>query len=91
MVLDKLKQLKQMRDQALAIQRELAKEKIEVEEAGVRVVMTGDQKIETLEVDGESKGRILEVINKAIKKSQKAAAQKMARLSGGLSDLLPRF
>ena len=87
-MLNKLKKLKQMRDQALVIQRELAKEKTEVEEDGVKVIITGDQKIEALEVDGEQKERIINVVNKAIKKSQKAAAQKMAQMSDGLSGLL---
>lgn len=76
-----------MRDQALVIQRELAKEKTEVEEDGVKVIITGDQKIEALEIDGEQKERIINVVNKAIKKSQKAAAQKMAQMSDGLSGL----
>jgi len=88
MVFDKLKQFKQMRDQALAIQRELSQEKVEVEEDGVKVVITGDQKIETLEVDGEQDRRILNVINIAIKKSQEIAAKKLAQMSGGLSGLL---
>ena len=88
MVFDKLKQLKQMRDQALAIQRELAQERVKVEEGGVKVVITGDQKIESLEIDGEQNERVLEVVNNAIKKSQKAAAQKMAQMSNGLSGLL---
>ena len=86
-MLNKLKKLKQMRDQALVIQRELAKEKTEVEEDGVKVIITGDQKIEALEIDGEQKERIINVVNKAIKKSQKAAAQKMAQMSDGLSGL----
>lgn len=88
MVLDKLKQLKQMRDQALAFKRELSQEKIEVEEKGVKVVISGDQKIQTLEIDGEQNSRILEVINKAIKKSQEIAAKKLTQMSGGLSNLL---
>lgn len=88
MVLGKLKQLKQMRDQALAIQRELSQEKVEVEEDGVKVVITGDQKIETLEIDGEPNWRVLNAINKAIKKSQEIAAKKLAQMSGGLSGLL---
>lgn len=88
MVFDRLKQLKQMRDQALAIQKELAGEKVEVEENGVKVVISGDQKIETLEIDGEQNSRILEVINKAIKKSQEIAAKKLTQMSGGLSGLL---
>ncbi len=89
MVFDKLKQLKQMRDQALAIQRELASEKVEIEENGVRVVITGDQKIKVLEIDGEPNSRILAVVNRAIKKSQELAAQKLRQMSGGLSGLMP--
>lgn len=77
-----------MRDQALAIQRELAQEKVEVEENGVKVVMTGDQKIVSLEVDGEPNQRVLDVINKAIKKSQEIAAKKLTQMSGGFSGLL---
>lgn len=86
---DKLKQLKQMRDQAMAIQRELAAEKIEVEESGVKVIVTGDQRIESLEVNGEDKRRLAEVINKAFKKAQQVAAQKMMSMGGGLKDLMP--
>ncbi len=85
---DKLKKLKQMRDQAMVIQRELAEEKVEVEENGVKVVITGDQKLVTLEVNGEEKNQILAVINKAIKKSQEVAAKKLSQMSGGLSGLL---
>ena len=88
MVFNKLKQLKQMRDRALVIQRELAEEKVEIEEKGIKVVITGDQKIEFLEIDGKQDSRVLNAINKAIKKSQKIAAEKLAQLSGGLSGLL---
>lgn len=88
---DKLKQLgelKKMRDQAMAIQRQLAAEEVVVEEQGIKIVMTGDQKIKTLEIDGESQGRLIEVLNKAIKKSQEVAAKKLQEMSGGLSGLL---
>lgn len=85
---DKLKQLKQMRDQVLAIKRELAKEKVQIEESGIKVVITGDQKIETLEIDGELNERALDVLNKAIKKSQEVAANKMTQISGDLTGLL---
>lgn len=83
-----MKQLKRMRDQALAIQKELSQEKVEVEENGVKVVISGDQKIETLEIDGKADWRVLQVINKAIKKSQEIAAKKLTQMSGGLSGLL---
>ena len=47
---DKFKQigeLKKMRDEALRIQRELAAEKIEIEEDDIKIVVSGDQKIVT--------------------------------------------
>ena len=85
---DKLKQVKQMRDQAIALQKQLAAEKVEVEEGDIRVVVTGDQRLEKLEVDGEDMERVAKVINKAMKKVQRVAAQKLATMSGGLSGLL---
>lgn len=77
-----------MRSQALRIQKELKKEEIEIEEEGVRVVVSGDQRLKLLEVDGTADRRIPEVINKAIKKSQKAAARKLQEMSGGLGGIL---
>lgn len=95
MVFDQLRQrgsqlmeLKKMRDQAMAIQRQLAAEEVVVEENGIKIVMTGDQRVKTLEIDGESQGRLIDVLNKAIKKSQEVAAKKLQEMSGGLSGLL---
>jgi DNA-binding protein YbaB len=90
---DKFKQmaeLKKMRDEALKIQRELAAEKIELEENGIKVVVSGDQKIQSLEVQGESQSNVIEVLNKALKRSQEVAAKKVQQMSGGLSGLLGR-
>lgn len=80
--------LKKMRDQAMQMQQALAAEKIVVEENGIRVVMTGDQKLVELSVDGQQDYRISKVIAKAINESQKVAAQKLASMSGGLGGLL---
>lgn len=91
MVFDKLKQLgelKKMRDQAMQIQQALAQEKIEVEEQGIKVVMTGDQRVEEITIDGQGQNRLVEVLNKAIKRSQEVAAQKLQEMSGGLGGLL---
>ena len=88
---DKLKQLgqlKKMRDQAVAIQRQLAQEVIEVNENGVRVIISGDQKLQSLDVDGMANQRVVEVVNKAIKKSQEMAAKKLQEMSGGLTGML---
>lgn len=88
---DKIKQLgqlKKMRDQAKAIQKQLAQEVIEVNENGVRVIISGDQKIQSLDVDGLQNQRVVEIINKAIKKSQEMAARKLQEMSGGLTGML---
>ena len=88
---DKFKQLgelNKMRAQAVKIQKELKKEEIEVVENGVRVVVTGDQKIKILEIDGMADNRVPEVINKAIKKSQQVAAKKLQEMSGGLTGMM---
>ena len=88
---DKFKQLgelKKMRDEAMRIQRELGQEMIEVEKNGVRVVISGDQKIQTLETNGRSDEDIKEAVNEAVKKAQEIAARKLAQMSGGLGGLL---
>jgi len=91
MAFDKIKQLgqlKKMRDQAMAIQKQLAQEEIVIEEDGIKIVISGDQKLRTLEIDGMTNVRVLELINKAIKRSQEMAAKKLAEMSGGLSGML---
>lgn len=88
---DKLKQLgelNKMRAQAVKIQKELKKQEIELEEDGVKVVVSGDQKVKKLEINGMTNKKAVDVINKAIEKSQKMAAQKLQEMSGGLSGML---
>lgn len=88
---DKLKQLgqlKQMRDQAMQIQRQLAQETVVVEENNIKIVMTGDQKIQTIEIEGDSQSKLVDVLNKAIKRSQEVAARKLQEMGGGLGGLL---
>ncbi len=90
-MLDKLKQLgelKRMRDQAVRIQKQLAAEKIEFEEDGVKVIISGDQKIQLLEIEGEDHADLAQILNRALKKSQEVAARKVQEVSGGLSGLL---
>lgn len=87
---DKLKQLgdlKKMRDQAMAIQKQLAAEEISVEEGDVRVVISGDQRIKEFSVKGYSSEAAISVLNQAIHKSQELAAKKLQEMSGGLGGL----
>lgn len=79
-MLDKLKMLgdlKKLRAQALAVQKRLAEIEIRVEREGVTVVASGDQRIKSLEVEGEEKEEIREAVNQALKKAQEKAAQEM--------------
>lgn len=80
--------LKKMRDQAVAIQKQLAKEKIEIDEDGIRIVITGDQKIEEFEIQGIKNDLVRDKLNRAIKQSQEMAAKKLQEMSGGLQGLL---
>lgn len=80
--------IKTMREQALKMQQALSQEEVVVERSGVKVVMSGDQKIKSLIIDGQEDYRIKEVIAEAIKKSQEIAARKLTEMSGGLQGLL---
>lgn len=77
-----------MRDQAMAIQRELQQEEVKVDKHGVNIIITGDQKIKSLTSNGKSDNDIKDAINEAIKKSQEVAAKKLSQMQGGLAGLL---
>lgn len=83
-----LGEIKKMRDSAMQIQRQLEAEEITVNKNGVVVIITGNQKIKSLESNGRSDGDIREAVNEAIKKSQEVAAKKLSQMSGGLKGLL---
>ena len=80
--------LNKMRSQALEIQKKLAEETVEINENGVHIIITGDQKILTLETGGASEDLVKDKLNKAIKISQEMASKKMIEMSGGLQGLL---
>ena len=80
--------LNKMRQQAMQIQKELADEKIEIDENGVRIVISGDQKILEFSIDGTENNLVRDKLNKAIKTSQEVAAKKLSSMTGGLQGLL---
>lgn len=80
--------MNQLRKQAKQMQDELAAEKITLEEGDIRVVITGDQRVVELSVQGISSPDVIDVINRAIKKSQGLAAQKLSEITGGLGGLM---
>ena len=88
--LQQLKELKKMRDEAMAIQRSLDQEVVEVEKRGVKVKVTLAQRFISIESEGKSDEDIKEAVNEAIKESQKQAARKMQQMGGleGLKGML---
>lgn len=80
--------LNQLRQQAKKMQDELAAEQIRLEEGDIVVVITGDQRVLELSVQGISSPDVIEVLNRAIKKSQEAAAKKLQQMTGGLGGMM---
>lgn len=88
---DKFKQaqnLMKMRSQAMALKKKLEEVTHSEEKDGVRVVVNGASEVVKIEVNGEDRRDIVELINKAYKEIQKEAAKKMMEEGGGLSGLL---
>ncbi len=67
----------------MEVQKKLAAIKITVEHKGITVVMTADQKVQSISGDMEP-SKVTEAINEALKQSQKVAADEMKGLMGGL-------
>ena len=86
--LGKLGDMNKLRQQAMAMQQSLAGQQVVVEENGVKVVISGDQKILELTIQGMSNDVLNEVINKAIRKSQELAAKELMKMQGGLGGML---
>ena len=75
-----------MAAKAIQIQRQLAKKKIVLEEDNLKVVVTADMKVRSVEIDGEDQKDLVKLLNKAIRQSQMAMAD-MPQLSDMLSGL----
>jgi len=75
--------LNELRKQAQQMQQALAAEEVVVERDGVRIVMSGDQKVKELTVDDQPEVRIAKAIEEALKKTQSIAASKLMQMRGG--------
>ncbi len=80
--LQQLKELKKMRDEAMAIQKALDAETVGVEKRGVTVRITLAQRVVSIESNGKGDEDIAEAVNEAVKESQKSAAKKMQQMGG---------
>lgn len=56
-----------MRDQAMSIQRELQQEEVTINNHGVIVVISGDQKIKSITSNDRSDNDIRDAVNEAVK------------------------
>ena len=64
-------EIKKLRDQANAIQKELAQIEVESEKGRVKVVMTGDMKVQSVQINGEEMKDAREAFNEAVDRAQK--------------------
>lgn len=76
--------LNQMRKQAMQIQQMLEKEEFEIVQENVRIVISGNQNVKLVEIDGQRNQTVERAFNDAIKKSQQAAAGKLAEMTKGM-------
>ncbi len=91
-MLDKFKQLMEVKRQAERIKRELDSSTIEINEVrGIKIIVNGAQRFQAIEIDNEFLGpeskkrletELLRGINLAVSKSQALAAQKMKDITG---------
>lgn len=69
------------------MQNQLAKERVEIEENGVKVVVSGEMKIKQLQTNGQPDDKIAEAVNKAMERAQKMSAGKMQEMGPLLSEM----
>jgi len=84
---NKLKQFKDLRNQAKTLQNALALESVDYEAKGVKITMNGNMEITKLNINTDAPKEKLEniltdVINETIKRAQKLMAKKVQDLGG---------
>ena len=90
---DKMKQLMEFKKQAEMIKRELDEMVVEVnDQKGIKVLISGTQDFRSIEIDTNLlaarnktalESDLLAILNKAIKKSQEIATQRMSSVMPG--------
>ena len=91
-MLDKMKQLMEVKKQADQLKKELDQEHIEVTDIkGIKIVITGSQEFQSIEIDenllvpankNRLQGDLQRSLNSAVKRAQNFAAQKMKSMMG---------
>lgn len=88
--LGQLNELRKMRSQALEMQKKLKAISHTHKKGKWTIKVTGDQKVEYIEMNGESQPDLVKALNEALDAVQKDSAKKMVE-EGGLSGLLKGF
>lgn len=84
---NKLKQYKDLRDQAKTLQNALSQETVTVEKNGITVIMNGNMEITSLTINdtlskSNMESMLKDLFNDAVKKIQKIMARKMQDMGG---------
>ena len=87
---DKMKELMEMKRKMEEIKRELDSLELAAEDSMLKITITASQEVRKVELKGEpaslDKGKleasIADTVNRAIKQSQKTAAERMHKLGG---------
>jgi DNA-binding protein YbaB len=87
----KLKQFQDLKNQAKTMQNALSTEKVEVEKNGIKLSMNGNMEVLDFTINGELNSQEIakttkDLVNDAIKKTQRVMAKKMQEM-GGISGL----
>lgn len=84
---NKLKQIKDLRDQAKKIQSTLADEIIEHSTKGITITMDGNQTVKTIHIEDsllqdktKLEASLVDAMNETVKKVQKAMAMKLQQM-----------
>ncbi|MFH1255020.1 MAG: YbaB/EbfC family nucleoid-associated protein [bacterium] len=88
---NKLKQFKDLRNQAKTLQNALAQESVEYEKRGIKITINGNMEIIKLSISEEARkdkleNTLIEAVNETMKRAQKLMAEKV-RAMGGISGM----
>lgn len=89
---NKLKQFKDLRNQAKTLQSALKEEKVELEKGGVKIIMDGNQEVISYQITDSSlltpekkhelENKLRETTNSIIEKTKRVMAEKMQKMGG---------
>ncbi|GIW62563.1 MAG: hypothetical protein KatS3mg090_0389 [Patescibacteria group bacterium] len=67
--------------QSQQLDKQLENEEVSINENGVEIVMTANQKVKMVKVDGIEEPRLAEVFNKILQETKMVAAQRYMQLA----------